>query len=241
MFFLKFRILSAVEDYLETTDIKSGENVQQNEKNIAVYSGDVNQSTFHGAGAESFSDTMGNERFVVYKNGSGVHPSVSQVSITIPRSVFHDLSNENKTQRQRVFFVVHRRTSLFQTEINMSADGITVHKLNSWIISGSLKGEIATTLKEPIVTTYEPLKKGIPDTSECVFWDFSLKNDVGDWSNSGCSYQGTKHGIVTCHCSHLTNYAMLMVRGFTCKFIRRHRFNDFEGEVCTDKDRSDVF
>lgn len=209
------RVLSVVDNYLETTDIKSGENLQQNEQNIAVYSRDVNQTTFQGAGAESLLDTTGNEDLSVYKNDSGVHPTLSQISITIPHSVFQNLSNEKGTQRQRIFFVIYRSTSLFQEKMNESGDGVTVHKLNSWIISGSLNGKNVTNLKEPIVTTYQPLKQGIPETTECVFWDFSLRNGVGDWSQSGCSYQGTKNGVVTCHCSHLTNYAMLMVRRIT--------------------------
>ena len=206
------RILSVVEDYLGTADIKSGGNIQQNKPNIAVYSQDINQTVFQGAGAESFLGTTGNEDLAVYNNDSGVHSTLSQSSITIPHSVFQNLSTSNETQKQRIFFVIYRSTSLFQPKINESADGMTVHKLNSWVISGSLKGKRVANLKEPIVTTYQPLKKGIPESTECVFWDSTLKNDVGDWSQSGCSYQGTKNGIVTCHCSHLTNYAMLMVR-----------------------------
>lgn len=51
-----FRVLAVIEDYLDTVVINPGESVRQNEKNIAIYARDVNQSRFLGAGAESMID-----------------------------------------------------------------------------------------------------------------------------------------------------------------------------------------
>ncbi|CAB3995765.1 adhesion G- coupled receptor G7-like, partial [Paramuricea clavata] len=182
------RVLSVVEDYLENVAINPEANVQQNERNIVVYSRDVNQSTFQGAGAESLIDTKRNEEndFTVYNNDFSVQPTVSQISLTMPKSLFENLSIDSEAQNQRIAFVIYQKSSLFQSQVNETTDGETVNKLNSL------------------------MKEYMRKLVACVFWDFSLKNGVGDWSQTGCTYKGMKDGIVTCHCSHLTNFAILM-------------------------------
>ena len=200
---------------MANVDINQGSNVWQNEGNIAVYSQNVNQSSFEGASTESLIDPAIKEDendFVIYNNDLSVQPANSQISLTMPKSLFTNLKIDKSDKNQRISFVVYREQTLFQSFVNESTDGITVNKLNSWVISGSIKGEKLANITDPIVTTYKPLKSGIHEKTACVFWDFSLKNGNGDWSQTGCTYKGMKDGIVTCHCSHLTNFAILMVR-----------------------------
>ena len=41
--------------------------------------------------------------------------------------------------------------------------------------------------------------------------NFSILADgLGNWSMEGCFYSGTKSGHVTCHCDHMTNFAILL-------------------------------
>ena len=54
-------------------------------------------------------------------------------------------------------------------------------------------------------------------------WNFTDDNGVGDWSPAGCSFQGIEDGIVTCHCTHLTNFAILMVRFSITILSKIHR------------------
>ena len=42
----------------------------------------------------------------------------------------------------------------------------------------------------------------------CVSWDFNLQ----DWTPQGCNTSVGRGGIITCHCNHLTNFAVLVVR-----------------------------
>jgi hypothetical protein len=189
--------------------------VQQNEQNIAVYSRDLNQTTFQGTGAELSIDTERKEEgndFTVYNDDFSVQTAISQISLTMPKSLFENLNIDSKTQNQRVSFIVYRKQPLFQSPVKNTTDGETVNQLNSWVISGSIKGKKITNLNDPIVTTYIPLKDGIHEKTACVFWDFSLRNGLGDWSQAGCAYTGLKDGIVTCRCFHLTNFAILTVR-----------------------------
>ena len=57
--------------------------------------------------------------------------------------------------------------------------------------------------------SFMPLQKSKP---KCVYWNFSLQNGVGDWSESGCQYVDTKNGVVKCLCFHLSTFAVLQVK-----------------------------
>ncbi|XP_012925570.1 adhesion G-protein coupled receptor F3 [Heterocephalus glaber] len=47
----------------------------------------------------------------------------------------------------------------------------------------------------------------------CVFWDHSLFQHVGGWSDSGCQAQAADDGLATqCICQHLTAFSTLMSR-----------------------------
>ncbi|VTJ53857.1 Hypothetical predicted protein [Marmota monax] len=43
----------------------------------------------------------------------------------------------------------------------------------------------------------------------CVFWDHS-QNGCGHWATAGCRTVGTGDGSTTCHCTHLSSFAVLM-------------------------------
>ena len=54
-------------------------------------------------------------------------------------------------------------------------------------------------------------KSSRPIIRRCVFWDFALRDGKGGWSTEGCMLNSTDDGRVTCHCDHLTNFAVLAV------------------------------
>ena len=128
--------------------------------------------------------------------------------------MFQNLDIDTKNQDQRVLFVTYRKTLYFSTlnEEQFKSKNDTVLEKNSFVISGSVRGQTFTNLTDPIETTYKPLKEGVEETTACVFWSFTKQSGLGDWSPVGCSYQGIEKGVVKCHCTHLTNFAILMVR-----------------------------
>ncbi|XP_053737151.1 adhesion G protein-coupled receptor F5-like isoform X2 [Synchiropus splendidus] len=66
--------------------------------------------------------------------------------------------------------------------------------------SGSVDG-IALTFDERNTSLGRP---------QCVFWNFSLFDRFGGWDDQGCEMVATVNGTVTCNCSHLTAFSMLM-------------------------------
>ena len=157
-------------------------------------------------------DRLKNDFVISYDNLMEQTTPRSQISLTIPKSLFENSHIDSQAQNQRVSFVVYRKPTTFQSKVNETTIKETINKLNSWVISGSIKGQKISNLTDPIVTTYQPLEKGIDEKTACVFWEFLANNGVGDWSQTGCTHIGFSQGIVTCHCSHLTNFAILMVR-----------------------------
>ena len=49
------------------------------------------------------------------------------------------------------------------------------------------------------------------NNSRCVYWDFSLRDGIGDWAEDGCELESADAEGITCHCNHLTNFAVLVV------------------------------
>ncbi|XP_065325752.1 adhesion G protein-coupled receptor F5-like [Pelmatolapia mariae] len=46
---------------------------------------------------------------------------------------------------------------------------------------------------------------------KCVFWNFSLLNNLGGWDDEGCEVVNSNEtGTVTCNCNHLTSFSILM-------------------------------
>ncbi|XP_072030118.1 adhesion G-protein coupled receptor G2-like [Amphiura filiformis] len=83
-------------------------------------------------------------------------------------------------------------------------------------ISAVVLGKDVANLKKPVIIQIE-LRQGneaIPEavlnTSKCVYWDFSKRNGIGDWAEDGCELMSAESGKITCHCNHLTNFAVLV-------------------------------
>ena len=49
------------------------------------------------------------------------------------------------------------------------------------------------------------------NTSKCVYWNFKLRDGIGDWAEDGCELVSADSEGIICHCYHLTNFAVLVV------------------------------
>ena len=197
--------------------IKRGTKVIQNEENLAIQAQDWNVTNFQGVQVASQAYSKNRKKqssFIVSElenNTTDDQPVTSQISLNMPKTLFETL--ESKAEEQRLSFAVFRKTLLFQSPARSYpySNKTTQRHVNSFVISASVKDLEINNLTEPVETTYYPLQEGNNKNTECVFWDFRLKNGQGDWSGEGCYYKGTINGLVNCHCYHLTNFAILLV------------------------------
>ncbi|XP_071960078.1 cadherin EGF LAG seven-pass G-type receptor 1-like [Antedon mediterranea] len=71
-------------------------------------------------------------------------------------------------------------------------------------------GTVNNPLPDPIIIEFK-LNTDVNKTNpQCVFWDFLMSNGSGGWSSKGCALEGQSKDKVTCACTHLTNFAVLM-------------------------------
>ena len=201
---------------MENVPLGRNGNFTRNEVNLAVNVLEIDLRDYQSIKAVSTRDSEDMELQIDLEVSNETTLATRRqplASLTLPsRSLFKKETNDSTSLR--IIFVVYRNTSFFQSPNKNTSDSknLTVKRLNSYVIAGSVKGRKLENLTDPVVSTYKPLKNnGVDETTACVFWDFNL-NNVGDWSREGCRYNGTQGGIVTCHCNHLTNFAILMVR-----------------------------
>ncbi|XP_077864329.1 adhesion G-protein coupled receptor G6-like [Saccoglossus kowalevskii] len=96
--------------------------------------------------------------------------------------------------------------------------------LNSPVIGASIEDLIISDLREPVKVNFTWQSENLVNP-QCVYWNYSLNDDVGGWSTDGCNVSGqSSHNVTTCECDHLTNFALLMdVYGTASEFDEGHQ------------------
>ncbi|XP_059485372.1 adhesion G-protein coupled receptor G2-like [Neocloeon triangulifer] len=81
----------------------------------------------------------------------------------------------------------------------------------SAVISVTLDGGHRRNLSEPIILLFP--KKLNNNSAACVYWDFTMDMEEGNWSTEGCTLNKTitleDTLIDECHCWHLTHFALI--------------------------------
>ncbi|XP_033097280.1 uncharacterized protein LOC117101410 [Anneissia japonica] len=131
-------------------------------------------------------------------------------SISLPPDIISVSQHQTGEDDIRVYFTVYQNTSLFISDklANESEKNLK-RQVGSHVISASIDSVRIGELVNPIKLAFLPRLETITNT-ECVFWDFSFDNGVGDWSNESCTYNGTADDRAICLCDHLTNFAILV-------------------------------
>ncbi|XP_017556028.1 adhesion G protein-coupled receptor L1 isoform X2 [Pygocentrus nattereri] len=85
--------------------------------------------------------------------------------------------------------------------------------VNSHVIAASINKESSRVfLTVPVVFTLRHLQLENHFSPNCSFWNYSERTMTGQWSSQGCRLMATNSTHTTCSCSHLTNFAVLMVQ-----------------------------
>ncbi|OQV12887.1 putative Adhesion G-protein coupled receptor G2 [Hypsibius exemplaris] len=84
-------------------------------------------------------------------------------------------------------------------------------------LSGASFGPPIMNLKDPVTITalvdhYDPR-----NNYSCVFWNTTAANGRGTWQEEGCALTNRSNKHFTCHCNHLTSFAILV--DFTTKLV----------------------
>uniref|UniRef100_A0A8C1R3V4 Adhesion G protein-coupled receptor L1a n=1 Tax=Cyprinus carpio TaxID=7962 RepID=A0A8C1R3V4_CYPCA len=140
----------------------------------------------------------------------------SDSSIQLSASTFKQYSRNGQV---KVVFVLYKNLGSFLSTENASVKmemeagpggrGLAV---NSHVIAASINKESSRVfLTEPVVFTLRHLQLENHFSPNCSFWNYSERSMTGQWSSQGCRLMETNSTHTTCSCSHLTNFAVLMV------------------------------
>uniref|UniRef100_A0A672PD32 Adhesion G protein-coupled receptor L1 n=1 Tax=Sinocyclocheilus grahami TaxID=75366 RepID=A0A672PD32_SINGR len=138
----------------------------------------------------------------------------SDSSIQLSASTFKQYSRNGQV---KVVFVLYKNLGSFlstenatvkmEMEAGPGGRGLAV---NSHVIAASINKESSRVfLTEPVVFTLRHLQNHF--SPNCSFWNYSERSMTGQWSSQGCRLMETNSTHTTCSCSHLTNFAVLMV------------------------------
>ncbi|KAM6906825.1 uncharacterized protein PEZ65_017982 [Lycodopsis pacificus] len=61
-----------------------------------------------------------------------------------------------------------------------------------------------------VTLRYRKLNESLSQDPQCVFWNFTLFNNLGGWDDEGCTFVSDINDTVTCNCNHLTSFSILM-------------------------------
>ncbi|XP_038051797.1 adhesion G-protein coupled receptor G6-like [Patiria miniata] len=146
-------------------------------------------------------------------NASDEVPQDVIASIRLPASIF---SSENSSQPLRASFIVYADDTLFKSaRINGSQENENGSSLRvaGTVVSLTVQDVELVNLTEPVVIQFKAPSINETErnsTIQCVFWDFDLNDEVGDWSMAGCLLSTETNYTVSCNCSHATNFAILV-------------------------------
>ncbi|XP_072050044.1 uncharacterized protein [Amphiura filiformis] len=194
-------ILRAIDDQVETSTA-NGQTFNTTAPNIALLTTAVNpgQQTPTGLSLVVFSNEDEDNEFreediKIYRSREEIPQEQDRTSISLPSTLFNASGYHDTIG---VSFVVHNSDLLFPTN---STNQTVISDVISAIVVGV--GNVQN-LSEPVIIEFT-----VSETDrevQCVFWDFDILN----WSTSGCESTSYINNRVTCHCNHLTNFAVLV-------------------------------
>ncbi|KAK7085577.1 hypothetical protein SK128_003350 [Halocaridina rubra] len=128
----------------------------------------------------------------------------SNLTYTVATSDITSADEESfKNKKIPVAFAVFQNEKLFQDNVSH-----VNYSVNSLIIFASYKGKYIKDLEEPVKILFTP--KILGNDTKCVFWDFTMNNGRGGWSEEGCKVGEREGKHHVCLCNHLTNFAQLI-------------------------------
>lgn len=145
-----------------------------------------------------------------YKLEEGIKFSQGSGTITIPVEALP------KNQTDESIYFVYYKTNKFFTEKKrleeLCVNGYTVIKERVYtpVISSEIVGQKTQNLSEPVILKFKANETADLSESACVYWDFQADGDKGGWSSEGCTLESVVNQTITCHCTHLTNFAAMM-------------------------------
>ncbi|XP_070567742.1 adhesion G-protein coupled receptor G6-like [Ptychodera flava] len=203
--------LSLIVQFINESMNSGNQSVTIETENIALILAEINSELFVGlnfwfsSGKTELSRRTGPDD-VIEETESSIH---------LPISLLDGLEPDERSQVNRVQFVIHKLNTFFKA-VDMNGTQAQF----SPVIAASIGELRITNLRDPVRIQIPRNNQVVNSTLynvSCAFWDYSLSDGAGAWSEEGCEVasdgtdgEGTESNLTVCECNHLTNFALLV-------------------------------
>ncbi|XP_043754511.1 adhesion G-protein coupled receptor G1 isoform X1 [Cervus elaphus] len=140
---------------------------------------------------------------------------ILEYSVVLPSVLFQKSKGRRQEAEKRLLLVDFSSQALFQ-------DKNSSQVLGEKVLGIVVQNTKVANLSKPVVLTFQhqPQPKNV--TLQCVFWVEDLtSSSPGSWSDAGCETI-RKETQTSCHCNHLTYFAVLMVASVEVDAVHKH-------------------
>lgn len=130
----------------------------------------------------------------------------SSVVINIPSTSLNNVSITTITL-PTFNIVLPARNSSFVPDLDTGTNNGTVDEnaINAAVVVIT----VAKTIQN-VNLSFKKLNRSLELNPQCVFWNFTLFDELGAWDDNGCFFVSDINNTVTCTCNHLTSFSFLM-------------------------------
>lgn len=93
---------------------------------------------------------------------------------------------------------------------NNSVNDATSESLADNAINAAVVLVKTDTKIQNVTLSFNKLNNTLKLNPQCVFWNFTIFNNLGAWDDDGCIFVSDINDTVTCNCNHLTSFSILM-------------------------------
>ncbi|XP_061609052.1 uncharacterized protein LOC133467910 isoform X1 [Phyllopteryx taeniolatus] len=142
--------------------------------------------------------TTFNDSFMSDFNSSVVIdiPNTNSTNLVITTIVFSTLDNVLATRNASF------NSTLTDTNSTSASFNDTI---NAAVALVRVKTEI-----QNVSLSFKKQNDSLTQNPQCVFWNFTLFDNLGAWDDEGCTLVSDINNTVTCNCDHLTSFSILM-------------------------------
>ncbi|XP_027895953.1 adhesion G protein-coupled receptor F5-like [Xiphophorus couchianus] len=110
-----------------------------------------------------------------------------------------------------VFSTLHNIMPSRNSSFNLTASDTTSNetKPDNAINAAVLLVKLNENIRN-VTLSYQKFNTTLELNPQCVFWNFSLLDNLGAWDDQGCRFVSDINDTVTCTCNHLTSFSILM-------------------------------
>lgn len=128
-------------------------------------------------------------------------PNINRENVSITTITLSTLNNVMPTRNST-------STSVFNNTSNgnsTSNETLSDNAINAAVVLVRINATV-----QNVTLSYDKLNTSLTLNPQCVFWNFTLFDNLGAWDDEGCQFVSDINNTVTCRCNHLTSFSILM-------------------------------